>query len=427
MRNVLPVRRAPRLSRIRVYVVGTTTSVLACATLVASCSEPERVFMGDDVAEAGPPPAFAQPTEAGSDDVVASPLVTYCPSSTCPAGHTTCPNSVFPCDVDINNDISNCGACGSSCPRGGTQEFFSCVNGQCVMTCEGLGTKTPFLDCDGLVDTGCELQANNNDNCGACGVKCTDPDKPCLSVKDMPPQCGCPAGMLYCAPYPQIPQFRQCVDIESNDANCGACGNQCDSEGDGGAPAHAYFGCNDSQCGNLKCSSPWDNCDSDPANGCETELATDTNCAGCGDDCLAKNQTCLRTPAGKPYCGCGEGATFCGSCASPGQITIGDGGLTITLPVVCKGYCYDLTSDTDNCGACGAKCEGTCEYGSCMKHCPYGRADCDGNPDCEVAVLNDPSNCGGCGIVCDAIAGQACVGGRCVVEPCGPVDGGGAR
>jgi hypothetical protein len=68
---------------------------------------------------------------------------------------------------------------------------------------------------------------------------------------------------------------------------------------------------------------------------------------------------------------------------------------------------------------------GVCNYGTCSRHCIDGRADCNGNPsdDCETNIDNDPENCGGCGIVCDAVAGQACVGGRCVVEPCNS-DGG---
>ena len=104
-----------------------------------------------------------------------------------------------------------------------------------------------------------------------------------------------------------------------------------------------------------------------------------------------------------------------------------DGDVTIPLPVECRGLCIDVTTDADNCGGCGLKCDGSCEHGSCVRHCPLGRADCDGNPDCEVNTLSDPQNCGGCGVVCNAIKGQACVRGQCVVAPCDDGDGGLAR
>ncbi|MDF2697366.1 MAG: hypothetical protein K0S65_5749, partial [Labilithrix sp.] len=61
-----------------------------------------------------------------------------------------------------------------------------------------------------------------------------------------------------------------------------------------------------------------------------------------------------------------------------------------------------------------------CDYGICKLACGMRWANCNGNVDdgCEVDIFSDPRNCGGCGISCDVAAGQACAGGRCVVEPC---------
>ncbi|MBN9168017.1 MAG: hypothetical protein BGO98_13495 [Myxococcales bacterium 68-20] len=396
----------------------TTISVLV---LAASCSDARNI--GDYRAPASVP-SFVEP-DSGAEVSFEAGLTSYCPSNQCPAGWTTCPESFFPCDVDLKTDPLNCGACGASCPASTFNEHFSCVDGQCVMTCSFAGLQ-PRLDCDGVPDNGCETISGTNDNCGACGVKCPDPDYPCIMGK-----CGCPSGLTLCDLPPEW-GFNLCLNTNSDDENCGACFNACDPAGDGGVrPDHMYFGCLKGECGQLKCEVGWANCDGLLANGCETPAGTDTDCAGCGDDCTARGQTCLRTPETQPkaYCGCEEGQTFCGECKSPGTVVVHgpDGDVTIPLPVECRGLCIDVTTDADNCGGCGLKCDGSCEHGSCVRHCPLGRADCDGNPDCEVNTLSDPQNCGGCGVVCNAIKGQACVRGQCVVAPCDDGDGGLAR
>jgi hypothetical protein len=163
----------------------------------------------------------------------------------------------------------------------------------------------------------------------------------------------------------------------------------------------------------MKCNANYGNCDSVTDNGCETQLVTAQNCGACGKTCAA-GEECRINLRGQPECMCPAGKTYCSLSCFGG---------------VCYGGCYDLSSDKDNCGACGFSCSssfqpdsvGVCTYGTCSQRCNEGRADCNRNPadDCEVDTDSDPRNCGGCGIVCDAIAGQACVGGQCVVEPCG--------
>jgi hypothetical protein len=364
-------------------------------------------------------PVFVAPDADASADATVEGLVDYCPTSHCPAGHTTCTDSIFPCDVDLKSDPRNCGACGASCPAETGGEFFSCLEGKCVMTC-----KEAARDCDGLIETGCEVFTEwDNANCGGCGITCNPGDYCFYS------QCGlCTTGQTFCE------NIGQCVQTQIDDENCRVCGNVCDPVGDGSTPPpNMYFGCLESTCGKRKCKPGWADCDNDKTNGCERKVGTDTDCAACDDSCLAQGETCLKKPFPESdrYCGCPAGQSFCGTCDSPGGFTVQlpDGGTeTFPLPAVCTGYCYDLTNDQGNCGACGQECkDGTCEYGSCIKQCPFGRADCDGNPDCEVNTQSDPSNCGGCGITCNAVAGQACVGGKCVVEPCDAGAGGPTR
>jgi hypothetical protein len=397
-----------------VYVVPMLVAAAAAAMFVASCTtEGKPVFLGDDLADARPP-EFASSSDAGAD---VEDLVNYCPSSKCPAGFTTCPDSRYPCDVDLRTDRSNCGACGSVCPSDGLGNIYTCSEGRCQQKCDRF-----YRDCDGIVDNGCEILPHTNDNCGECGVQCLDPKKPCVAqpgVKGLF-ACGCANDGLYCprgAP--------ECVNPQTDDHNCGGCGVACDPMGDGSSPPvndTVSYGCLGGECGHLKCTLGNGNCDGDMSNGCETRITTSPNCGGCGIVCPAGQDCRFDIRHNTFECKCPPGQTLCGASCD------GD---------VCSGECKDLTADPLNCGGCGIACGGnfddksivSCNYGSCTRVCLSGWADCNGNiaDSCEVNIDSDPKNCGGCGITCDAIAGQACVLGRCVVAPCENDAGGPTR
>ncbi len=95
------------------------------------------------------------------------------------------------------------------------------------------------------------------------------------------------------------------------------------------------------------------------------------------------------------------------------------------------GYCVNLSTDPMHCGACDIACPGideffrhafaTCEYGVCKRTCDRGWvviATATWTMIAETHTDSDPNNCGSCGNRCDAVAGQACAYGRCVVAPC---------
>jgi hypothetical protein len=410
----MSVPKSPR----RLLRAGVQLGLLGALVAVVACTE-KRTDLGGDPAS---PPAFIEPDASLILDAGLE-LRSYCPSDRCPPGHTTCPNSQFLCDIDLLTDPDNCGECGNSCraENGGAYEDYACVGGRCVMTCKVQNA----LDCDGVPDNGCETNPQlNNDHCGTCGNKCPA-DKPCIFRGLAEYGCGCREGEIAC-PGPGIQALLPCVDPENDDEHCGACDNACPREGDGTEtpPPNTYFGCFESQCGTLKCvAAPgvmWGDCDAVRDNGCEQSLIDDDNCGMCGNKC-PDGQKCALNPYQFPECMCPQGQTFCGSCDYP------DG--------VCRGACADLVNDDENCGACGARCpaEGprsvqACVYGKCERTCETGWADCNGNGDdgCETHVAADPKNCGGCGIVCDGIAGQACVDGQCMVEPCDVVQDAGA-
>ena len=239
--------------------------------------------------------------------------------------------------------------------------------------------------------------------------------KPCTQQDLIKPDiaCGCPDGKLSCN--------RMCVDGKTDDRHCGQFGNACSpTVGGEPAPTSAYYGCGNGECGVLKCKGGFGDCDGVPSNGCETSILTTENCGGCRIAC-ANGQACRVDEYGTPQCMCPPGQTLCeGPC---------NGG-------ACRGTCVDLVSDKWNCGACGNGCHTPApfatkiwDYGTCVTQCQEDHADCNNSlaDGCEVNTASDPRNCGGCGRVCDAVAGQACVAGRCVVEPCAEGDAGVTR
>lgn len=395
--------------------VGFASSMIAL--VMAACGD-TRVFVGDVASEAGITPSFTSP-DASDDD--ASVPVALCPSSKCPAPMFTCPMSAHPCDVDLQNDEENCGACGNACAgdqyRNVLGGIFSCVDGACK-----LGCVYPQADCDGIPDNGCETDLSKPSNCGGCGFACDSPYQCLFGV---------------CSDKCQAPKVRTsdcgCVDLTSDDQNCGACGVACNSQPSGfdPAPPNAYYGCVGGVCDQLKCQpanlSTWADCNGDlhkeptsSSDGCEENLGASTDhCGGCNVKCdpgqvcgdradLVSDVTSGTSANRIPQCLCQVGETPCTSAS--GSVS-----------------CVDIDNDPTNCGTCGRACHGDyphaqaiCDEGSCGFACDYGWADCNDveSDGCETNVKSDPANCGACGQACEGGPGQACVAGKCLVEPC---------
>jgi len=381
----------------------------SCALFVAlsSCSE-ARVIGTAVVPDDGGTFSPLAPIDAGAEASVHE-LISYCPSSQCPPGWTTCPDSRFPCDTNVLADPRNCGACGNACPAATGYELFSCNEGACRMQCNAApGVK----DCDGLIDNGCESSPLDPANCGACGVACAV-GQTCKWLDSTLSEvgCECPPGEIDCG---------ICRDPNTSDGHCGACNNECDPEGRPGAPRYpnTYYGCGGAECGKLKCFPSYRDCDGDLENGCETWVETDDHCGECGNACGAGTKCRVDDETKKLACLCGQGFEFCETREREGA------------PI---GICVDVSSDANNCGGCGVSCGAgapnrvpKCDYGKCILGCIEGWEDCNGaeSDGCEVDARSDPRNCGGCGITCDLTLGQACVAGKCVVEPCDRVDAG---
>lgn len=96
--------------------------------------------------------------------------------------------------VDLQSDAHNCGACGNACPGfqdmliGGISPSGSpvCLMGRCSFSCA-----PGYADCDGRLDNGCEVDLNSDAiNCGACGAKCdVAGGQPCIGGKCLTQPC----------------------------------------------------------------------------------------------------------------------------------------------------------------------------------------------------------------------------------------------
>jgi hypothetical protein len=190
------------------------------------------------------------------------------------------------------------------------------------------------------------------------------------------------------------------VTLATDKNNCGACGNVC-------SLAHATSTCTGGACAVSACSTGFANCDGNAANGCEAATTTDPkNCGGCGKVCALANTNPV----------CSAGACVATSCTAGFANCDGN---------TANGCETAITTDANNCGACGHVCSGAngtekCSGGVCtVATCNAGFADCDGNAanGCETAVGTDKNNCGTCGYVCSSTNGTAsCSGSKCSIS-----------
>ena len=128
----------------------------------------------------------------------------------CRSGYADCNgNPSDGCEVAVDVDPLNCGACGNSCPNLPHAVSSRCLAGSCSFSCA-----PGFGDCNGIASDGCETSlVDSPANCGACGRSCGS-TQVCVSGS-----CGCSVDLTSCG--------SSCTDLTADPANCGGCGRSC--------------------------------------------------------------------------------------------------------------------------------------------------------------------------------------------------------
>ncbi|MDP3219087.1 MAG: hypothetical protein Q8S73_33625 [Deltaproteobacteria bacterium] len=244
-----------------------------------------------------------------------------CTIASCNAGFANCDGmAANGCEVNLNSDTANCGACSTvvapracgagqlcsagtcvtTCGSGQTNCSGVCRNlpadsdacGACGTVCSGTGLVSRTCggsvcngtcsagraNCDGnLQGNGCEVDINTSvAQCGGCtGMACSSSN---IAAACVGGTCtgACTVGFADCDGDKRTNGCE--VNTTNNASHCGVCGNVCPTR------PNTTPRCVSGACG-FTCIAGFDDCNSDPADGCEEDLRFDGNCGACGEFC----------------------------------------------------------------------------------------------------------------------------------------------
>jgi hypothetical protein len=248
----------------------------------------------------------------------------------------------------------------------------------------GCSGGTTSQTCPGA--SACVDLTTDDSNCGSCGAACTVSGEACVAGT-----CACPSGQVLCG--------ASCI-IPNTPTSCGACGNQCPQ-----GPICASESCEPCAAGLLVCNNQCVDPESDPS-----------NCGACGAVCTSG--TCT---SGSCCAGCTSPNFCCGKPLSPG------GGLGVAE--TCAPACNESVGPAIMCGgslpACPAGDYCASSGGNLgllgYENCPYCQSCVPSGGACSSSSAGGtggpPGTTTGAG---GSVSSTTCCSGTCVVSSRGP-------
>ncbi len=310
----------------------------------------------------------------------------------CVAAETPSPES--PCLACLPEESTDAYAADDTQNCGPLPEALStaCLAGLCtVFECNpGRG------HCDDSHANGCETDTTADLlHCGGCSKPC-DQGQVC-SLGECKNECD--GELTKCDP-------AGCVDTQTNPLFCGNCETACDFD-------NATALCVDGQCTMGDCLDMTGDANGNPDDGCECLITNQGQelCNEWDDDCNGLIDDVADDLITTDPINCGQCGNVCPS-----------GG--VAQMAVCANKTCNLTDCADNQwdlnGNAVDGCEYECPYAGQQETCNELDDNCDGQVDEGFVLTSDLENCGACGNICAhaSVAEYLCAGGQCIVLAC---------
>ena len=304
------------------------------------------------------------------------------------------------CDSSVADPL-NCGTCGVACDTANSTGA-SCAASVCSYT----GCQADWLDCDQTGARTTTAARARRPRRRAAARAATSATPPTASARPASPPTAARSSASTAAvsragptAIPPGTDTDGCETSLASPSNCGACGKACDTKNSQGAS------CVDgTTCSYTGCNSGFADCDTDrpDTNGCETKVASAT-CNACGASCdttHSNGASCQMGSSGSSckYTSCASGYANCN-----------------TTPPDTNG-CETQTTTPRTAAAAGSSCDtktsngASCSGGNCQyTGCAGGFADCvNAAPNtngCESS-LSSTATCGGCNNACNTKTGR---------------------
>lgn len=240
----------------------------------------------------------------------------------CDAGFRACGDRCLPL-----TSVEACGPSCTPCPPPPEHASATCDGSTCGFRCSAGYHR-------------CGDRCVSDLDVTSCGASCT----PCFVPTNGRATCdGTRCGVVCNTSFERCDE--RCVDARTDPLHCGGCGRTCAFPG-------ASALCRDGRCVRGACASGRGDCNGLEADGCETDLTTDTNCGACGVVC-ASGRTCRAgvCVSFAPVCGADNFTVRCpeGDFCAENSTCVGGGRCRCNAdftPVTCS----------------GTACEGRCTY-----------------------------------------------------------------